>query len=112
VISAIYNIVQESLTNIQKYAKASKVDIEITVEPKQLLVIVSDNGVGFDRNSNESAQMLEMNSNTVLEQKPKSRLKGGFGLPGMQERVELLRGVLTVDATVGKGTRILVSVPL
>lgn len=98
VVSAVYNIVQEALTNIQKYARARSVTVSLNVEPNRLQVRVSDDGAGFDINQSASS--------------PESRLKGGFGLPGMRERVELLRGEMQVDSSPGKGTRISVTVPI
>lgn len=98
VISAVYNIVQEALTNVQKYAHAKHVQLKLLVTSAQLIAEVADDGDGFDMNAPQKAS--------------ESRLKGGFGLQGMRERVELLRGSLVVVSAVGKGTTITVTVPL
>jgi glucose-6-phosphate-specific signal transduction histidine kinase len=90
----IYRIIQESLTNIAKYARATSVHIEIAVEQagsvQQLRVEVQDNGAGFDPRAGA----------------------GGFGLVGMRERVEALRGEFTLTTKPGNGTRITVILPL
>ena len=90
----IYRIIQESLTNIAKYARATSVHIDIAVSPvgatRTLRVEVQDNGVGFDPRTST----------------------GGFGLIGMRERVEALQGEFTLTTTPGNGTRIELVLPL
>jgi two-component system sensor histidine kinase TtrS len=90
----IYRIIQESLTNIAKYARASSVHIDIAViqsgSTRKLRVEVQDNGAGFDPRTSA----------------------GGFGLVGMRERVEALRGEFTLTTKPGNGTRITVILPL
>jgi len=90
----VYRIVQECLTNIAKYARATSVHIDIAVAQvgsmQQLRVEVQDNGVGFD---------------------PHAR-GGGFGLVGMRERVEAQQGEFTLTTAPGNGTRIKVVLPL
>jgi signal transduction histidine kinase len=67
---SIYRIVQEALTNISKYAQATKVSIEIQTYPTELKLRIIDNGCGF----------IPTNNTT------------GFGLQGMRERVLSLQG--------------------
>jgi len=90
----VYRIVQECLTNIAKYARATSVHIDIAVTQagsmRQLIVEVQDNGAGFD---------------------PHAR-GGGFGLVGMRERVEAQQGEFTLTTAPGNGTRIRVVLPL
>jgi two-component system sensor histidine kinase TtrS len=90
----IYRIVQECLTNIAKYARATSVHIDIGITPagaaRQLRVEVQDNGAGFDPHATGS----------------------GFGLIGMRERVEALQGEFTLTTMPGAGTRITVVLPL
>jgi two-component system sensor histidine kinase UhpB len=90
----LYRIIQECLTNVAKYAQATSVHIDIAViqsgSIRQLRVEVQDNGVGFDPRTSG----------------------GGFGLVGMRERVEALRGEFTLETTPGNGTRIKVLLPL
>ncbi len=86
---AIYRIVQESLTNICKYAAATEVNIEIVQSPIHLQVIVEDNGKGFDVSQNTT----------------------GFGLQGMQERVLAVMGRLEIITAPGRGCRVEVVLP-
>ena len=88
IAKTIYHIVQESLTNIFKYAEATEVHIKLKTTPEEFNLTVEDNGKGFD---------LKQNS--------------GFGLRGMQERATAVRGELQVITSVGKGCRIEVKIP-
>ena len=97
--AAIFQIVQESLTNITKYAEASVVEVRIEVTDTTLQAFIHDNGKGFD--STEAAVRVR-----------NRRAGSGFGMEGMRERVELLRGELQVQSAPGKGTTISLTVPL
>jgi signal transduction histidine kinase len=77
VATTIYRIVQEALTNISKYAQASKVIIEIQTRPTELELRVIDNGCGFIPSNNPT----------------------GFGLQGMRERVLSLQGKFEIIST-------------
>ena len=79
---------QESLTNIIKHAKATKVHVTVTSLPRGIEVEVLDNGIGFSPQAQTS----------------------GFGLAGMQERVYLVGGTLTVESGDG-GTRVRAELP-
>jgi signal transduction histidine kinase len=74
--STVYRLVQEALTNIVKHSKAEKVRVAIGEANGELLVEVKDDGVGFD--TDDSSR--------------------GFGLLGMQERVSLAGGTLSVSS--------------
>ncbi|HJV86128.1 MAG TPA: sensor histidine kinase [Noviherbaspirillum sp.] len=90
--TAIFRILQESLTNVGRHAQANRVRIELGVAHGRLTLTIEDNGVGMypgDR------------------RKPRS-----FGLVGIQERVKMLSGELNIDSCVGKGTVLRLSVPL
>jgi PAS domain S-box-containing protein len=87
----LYRITQEALTNVARHAQASRVDIFLERRPDQVVIIVEDNGVGFD------PEMV----------KQQSRL----GLLGMRERTEMLNGLLVIESTIGTGTTIYVEVP-
>jgi PAS domain S-box-containing protein len=88
--TVLYRIVQESLTNVLRYAHASQVDVILTVRNKKLVVIVEDNGIGFD---------------------PEAVLTGEhLGLFGMRERAEMIGGNLVIESAPGKGTTIMVEV--
>lgn len=86
----LYRVIQEALHNIVKYAHATDVKIELRVKKGQLLLVIQDNGVGFD-----------------LDQE-----KDGLGLKHMSERIDQLSGSFRIWSQVGKGTTIWVRVPL
>jgi glucose-6-phosphate-specific signal transduction histidine kinase len=90
----VYRIIQECLTNIAKYARATSVHIGISImrtgSTQQLRVEVQDNGSGFDPYASS----------------------GGFGLIGMRERVEAKQGKFSLSTMPGSGTRITVVLPL
>lgn len=90
--TAIFRIVQESLTNIVRHADASQVVVTLRKRGEQLDLLVEDNGVGL------SVDALE-----------KTR---SFGLVGMRERALLLNGTLTISGLPGQGTKLEVSIPL
>lgn len=87
-----YRTAQEALTNVSKYAQASAVHIELSNTEKHLTLEVRDNGQGIAPQQRE---------------KPKA-----FGLRGLAERARTVGGWLDVSSQVGKGTSIIISVPL
>jgi signal transduction histidine kinase len=89
--TALYRIVQESLTNVARHAQATRVDVLVARRDDQVVTIVEDNGSGFD---SESAMQT-------------SRM----GLLGMRERAEMLNGRLVIESVPGSGTTVLVEVP-
>jgi signal transduction histidine kinase len=86
----VYRLVQESITNVSKYAKATQVWIKLTSSHGQVAVSVRDDGVGFD-----------------ATHKPKS----AYGLSGMRFRVEAEGGVLSIVSAPGHGTDIQATLP-
>lgn len=90
--TAMFRIFQESLTNVARHAHASRVEAGIALEPGQILMHVSDNGVGFDPNE--------------------VRSKRSLGLVGMKERALLLNGSLELTAAPGAGTTLTLRIPL
>ncbi|MBF5003051.1 CHASE3 domain-containing protein [Diaphorobacter sp. NR2-3-3-1] len=86
----VYRLIQESLTNISKYANASKVLITVHDYPTHVTVQVRDNGSGFD---------THMVSPTA------------HGLAGMHHRVEAAGGRLTVTSNPGEGTLVSATLP-
>ena len=90
VTTAIYRIIQESLTNISKYAEATKVNLELTTTATNLYLMVQDNGKG-----------VEFMHNTT-----------GFGLQSMRDRTLASEGNFNIQSLPGKGTKILVDIPL
>jgi signal transduction histidine kinase len=85
----LYSIVKEGLTNIQKHAQASRVILKASVTANRITLELADDGKGFN------------------SQTPHS----GFGLRGMQERVELLGGQFQIHSTLNRGTLIQVAIP-
>lgn len=90
VIISIYRIIQESLTNISKYAKASEVKIELTTNKSGFRLIIADNGQGFDVSGNTT----------------------GFGLQSMRDRTLALGGEFHIHSDHGAGCEIIVDIPL
>jgi signal transduction histidine kinase len=88
--TAVYRLVQESLTNVAKHAGAAGVTLRVTVGEGRLDALISDDGRGFDPTAERS----------------------GFGLAGMRERVELTGGELQIESMPGSGTRVIASLPL
>ncbi|MFD1736809.1 sensor histidine kinase [Bacillus salitolerans] len=88
---ALFRLVQEAVQNASKHAQASEILVKLEVLRNQIIVVVKDNGKGFN----------------VEEKKDHT-----FGLMGMRERVELLDGQLTIDSKPENGTIIMIQVPL
>jgi signal transduction histidine kinase len=86
----VYRLVQESLTNVGKYAQAKQVDISVRNYGNHVEVDIKDDGIGFD----------------VTQARPSTH-----GLAGMRHRVEASGGHLTVVSAPGKGTRIAAVLP-
>jgi signal transduction histidine kinase len=89
--TTVYRIVQESLTNVAKHARAEGVDVEVRYEDNEIRIAVADDGVGIDA---------------------EDKRNGGFGLTGMRERVELAGGELDVGPGAEGGTRVSARLPL
>lgn len=90
----LFRIAQESLSNVFKHAEATRVRIDFNSDGRTLTMEVVDNGKAFS-----------------VEEKLGKRT-GRLGLLGMQERVRLVNGKFMVESTPGRGTRIIVRVPL
>jgi signal transduction histidine kinase len=87
--TAMYRITQEGLTNARKHGNASRVHVDLWEDDAHVHLNVQDDGTGFD---------------------PEAKTQG-FGLTGISERIELLRGELDVSSAPGKGTTLTVTVP-
>ncbi|MEI6753709.1 MAG: PAS domain S-box protein [Paludibacter sp.] len=88
---ALYRIVQESLNNISKHAKATVVNIILDQHGDNLSIEITDNGIGFDMSDPKKTD--------------------SYGLLGMKERVFLLNGELIINSELTKGTTIKVVMP-
>jgi signal transduction histidine kinase len=91
----VFRIIQESLNNIIKHARATHVNIHVHYEEKKVQISVFDNGVGFDRDQ--------------VQQRRTSRRS--LGLAGMEERAALLGGSVTVQSRPGYGTEVEAVIP-
>lgn len=87
-----YRCVQEALHNIAKHSQARNVTLQIRQHTKQLIVMIEDDGVG-------------------ISSKKQGR-NGGFGLPGMKERISGLGGTIQIHGGEIRGTRLKISLPL
>jgi PAS domain S-box-containing protein len=92
----LYRILQESLTNIGKYAQATRVSISLKRKDHQVFLSVEDNGLGFD---------LER----IMARRDRKR---GLGLASMEERARMLGGTFRITSALNMGTKIQVTVPL
>ncbi len=94
--TAIFRVVQEALSNIERHAHADTVLIQCAERDGLLTIDVEDDGQGFD----------------VAALKPSRESSAGLGLLGMRERVELLGGSMLIDSAPGQGVHIAVTVPV
>lgn len=88
---AIFRLVQECVNNAIKHGKSLLIYVKIEWLRDEINVVVKDNGRGFDMEN-------------VRE--------GSFGIIGMKERVDLLKGHMNINSAVGKGTTVLIKIPL
>jgi signal transduction histidine kinase len=86
----VFRVLQECLTNVLRHAEASEVEIQLAQLDGQLRLQVRDNGKGLET----------------------GRLTPGFGIRGMQERIESMHGTVAIEAAPNKGTLINVQIPL
>ena len=92
----VFRIIQEALQNSSKHAKASKVFVQLSIQPHHLSAVIRDNGSGFD------VQAVFQNPDKWDH----------FGLRGMKERAKLLNGEVSLESRKGEGTTVTVSIPL
>lgn len=83
----LYRLISEALTNIERHSQATRIQLIMWMEGKELKFTLSDNGVGFSPSDAEASP-------------------SGIGLKNMQERVELLGGRFTIRSKQGEGTSI------
>jgi PAS domain S-box-containing protein len=89
--TSLYRIAQEALTNAVRHANAQNVDLILEMLPEKAIVIVEDDGIGFDT--------------AVI------RRRGHLGLLGMHERAQMIGGSLLIESRPGGGTTVVVEVP-
>ncbi len=88
----VFRIIQESLTNIAKYAESSEVNLHLKIENKNLIVTISDDGKGFGIENVKQKQ--------------------SFGIIGMKERAKMMGGDIQIQTQEGKGTTVKLIVPV
>jgi signal transduction histidine kinase len=91
VASAMFRIFQEALTNVARHSEATELDIRLSREDENFVLIVKDNGKGIS---------------TEALKNPRS-----LGLVGMKERASLLGGTVTFESPAGGGTLVRLEVP-
>ena len=92
--TVLYRIAQEALNNVAKHAHATNVAIVLEQRASQVLLIVEDNGAGFDLQA-------------ILQADEK-----GLGLIGMRERAALVAGTVEIESQPDSGTTIVVRIPV
>lgn len=90
--TVVYRLVQEALTNVARYANVQEATVRLWSDEKSIGVQIEDSGDGFDPD-----RVLASNSSS--------------GLAGMQERVFLLGGELTIESSPGRGTCLSAEIP-
>ena len=89
--TALFRVVQESMTNVARHARATRVHVTMMRDEGGLVLNVSDNGCGFD---------------------PAASKRGSYGLLGMFERARLIGASLQIDSVMGSGTVVSISIPV
>ncbi len=92
----LFRIVQEALSNIRRHAQASRAEVSVEFGKSGIRLTISDDGKGFE----------------LPERLGDLARSGKLGLAGMQERARLLGGELTLHSELGKGTTIVLEVPV
>lgn len=92
IASCLYRVAQEALQNVAKHAQAKHVSVALSMGKAAVTLSITDDGLGFDL------------------QEAKGR--GSLGLIGMEERVRLVSGKLSLASPSGRGARIAVRIPL
>jgi len=117
--TTIYRIIQEALSNASRHAHATRADVRVFVREGDLVVEIQDNGSGIEhperllqgaREARESSAAQP--GKGVEAQESAERRYGGYGLPGMRERAELVGGELQLESQPGRGATVRLVVPL
>jgi signal transduction histidine kinase len=93
---ACFRIVQESITNILRHAKATKIHVTLGQEEHSLDLCIKDDGIGM----------------SAREMPGTAAVRSTLGLLGMQERAQALGGRITIQSLPGQGTEVRVRIPL
>jgi two-component system, NarL family, sensor kinase len=90
--SVLYRVLQENISNIIKHANATQIGIQLMKHETHLNMMIEDNGIGFDTKLVHTAE--------------------GIGLKNMVSRIQFLNGTIEFDSTIGKGTSVIIDIPL
>jgi signal transduction histidine kinase len=94
-----FYIAEEAVNNARKHANASTIWVRFrAVEPNLVLLEITDNGIGFDVKA--------------VTESYENRSSSSLGMVNLRERTELINGLLHIDSAPGKGTHIMVYIPL
>ena len=88
----IYRIIQESMNNALKHSKATEITIDLSLLKKSLKLEFSDNGVGFDKKILKNSKQ--------------------FGLIGIKERIQSLKGTFDLQTSPSNGTKLIILIPI
>jgi len=88
----LYRVIQESVNNVMKHAAASRLDISLIRDEKNISLSIEDNGKGFDAANPE--------------------IYKGMGLGNLRSRINFLKGKVELDSQIGKGTLVSVYIPV
>lgn len=90
--TVLYRVIQEIVNNIIKHAQASQIAMQLIRHETEINVMIEDNGVGFDTSGIDSFD--------------------GLGLKGIKTRIELLNGSVHFDSAIGRGTTVIIDIPV
>lgn len=90
--TVIFRVLQELVNNIIKHAQANEITIQLIRDATELTLTVEDNGIGFDTSGLSK--------------------KAGMGIKNIESRIDYLNGTVVFDSTPGKGTTVIVEIPL
>jgi len=88
----LYRVIQEAVNNTIKYAQATHVTLQLIRHEEELTLVIEDDGIGFD-------------SSTLNQQ-------SGMGLKNIYSRINYWKGKVNIDSQPGKGTTIIIEVPI
>jgi PAS domain S-box-containing protein len=99
--TTLFRIAQEALTNVARHSKATRVGIILERRAEHVLLVVEDDGIGFEPESGSRGGQTDAPP-------AGERTRGGFGLRGMRERAALVGASIEIESAAGQGTTILV----
>jgi signal transduction histidine kinase len=88
--TVLLRITQEFLQNSIKHAQCKRMDVQLTIDEKHVVLTLRDDGIGFDMNTLKS---------------------NGIGLENMRKRTEMIQGIFILNSEIGKGTQLTLKIP-